>query len=179
MGARNKLLIDVDGQPLVRRSASLLVAAGFIPLVVLGHEAERIRAALEGLPVRTVVNPNPSEGQVSSVRCGLRAARPEVDGVLVALSDQPRLRVEDVVSICDAFFRRGAAHVVIPTHGGRRGNPILLDRIGVSRTLCHGRGFGCRQFIERHRDQVTTVACGPGVVLDVDHPEDLALLSED
>ena len=50
---RNKMLLPVDGVPMVRRTAERLLAAGVAPLVVVtGHEAERVHEALAGLPVR-------------------------------------------------------------------------------------------------------------------------------
>ena len=43
----NKLLLEIDGVPLVRRSAHMLVRAGIEDIVVvLGHQADRVRAAL-------------------------------------------------------------------------------------------------------------------------------------
>ena len=52
MGALNKLLIEVDGEPMVRRVAAAALASRAAPVVVVtGHEAERVRAALDGLDV--------------------------------------------------------------------------------------------------------------------------------
>jgi molybdenum cofactor cytidylyltransferase len=63
MGGRNKLLIEIGGEPLVRRSARTYLAAGADVHVVLGHEAGAVRVALAGLPLTFVENPNFAVGQ--------------------------------------------------------------------------------------------------------------------
>ena len=74
MGAHNKLLLDVGGQPMVRRVAETLLASRIDSvLAVLGHEHTAIAEALEGLPLRTVFNPDYAAGQMSSVRAGIEA----------------------------------------------------------------------------------------------------------
>src|SRR5260370_9726662 len=56
---RNKMLLELEGESLVRRAARRALAAALAPVVVvLGHEADRVRAALEGLPLDVPVNPD-------------------------------------------------------------------------------------------------------------------------
>jgi len=65
---RNKLLLELDGEPLVRRAARRALEAGLDPLlVVVGHEAAAVRAALSGLGCRFVDNPEWRRGQTSSI----------------------------------------------------------------------------------------------------------------
>ena len=72
MGADNKLLLPIDGEPVVRRTARQLLGAGLEEVVVvLGHEADSVSGALDGLAVRAVVNPDYRDGQMTSVRAGL------------------------------------------------------------------------------------------------------------
>jgi molybdenum cofactor cytidylyltransferase len=74
MGGRNKLLMDVDGQPMVRRVAVTLLNSRLREVIaVLGHDHARVAAALAGLPVRIVVNDEYALGQMSSVRAGIAA----------------------------------------------------------------------------------------------------------
>ena len=174
MGADNKLLLPIDGEPVVRRTARQLLAAGPEEVVVvLGHEADRIAGALDGLAVRTVLNPDYREGQMTSVRSGLAALTASVDGILVCLADQPYLTTADYASLIDAYAREGEKSVVVPTHGGRRGNPIVLAAAHRGAILARGANLGCKQFIARNPDLVATVAfASDGFVRDIDTPED-------
>ena len=80
MGGVNKLLLPVGGMPLVRRSVETLLRASVGEVVVvLGHEAERVRAAVGALPVRCVVNAAYASGMTSSIQAGVRAAAPGAD----------------------------------------------------------------------------------------------------
>jgi molybdenum cofactor cytidylyltransferase len=174
MGARNKLLLDVRGLPLIRRVVATVASCDWREIVVvLGFEAEAVGAALDGLPVRTVTNTGYQEGQATSVRCGLSSLRESCDGVAIFLGDQPGIDGGDIETLRSAFAGRGDASVVVPTFAGRRGNPILLDRRGIDEILRRGARFGCRHFIERYADLVTTVEMPwDHVVRDVDTPAD-------
>ena len=91
MGARNKLLLDVGGQPMVRRVAETLLASRVDEVIaVLGHEHAAIAQALGGLPLRIVVNRDYAAGQMSSVRAGIEAISEDPAAIVVALAISPR-----------------------------------------------------------------------------------------
>lgn len=177
MGDANKLLLPVDGAPMVRRALERILATDPVEVVVvLGHDADRVREAV-GDRARFVLNPDYEEGQMTSVRAGLAALTMPSQGVMIALSDQPGLEVEDLVAIRDAFVDRSRGAIVVPTYQGRRGNPIVLDRAQVDVMLARGTRFGCRQLIADHPDLVETFAMTTDRILrDVDRPEDYAAL---
>jgi molybdenum cofactor cytidylyltransferase len=179
MGPANKLLLDLGGSPLIRRVVATVASCPWQEIVVvLGFEAEQVGAALDGLPVRLAVNDQYREGQPTSVRRGLAALRASCDGVAIFLGDQPAIDSHDIELLRRAFADRGAASVVVPTFAGRRGNPILLDRHGIDEILRRGARFGCRHFISRYGDLVTTIAMPRDhVVRDVDTPADYAALT--
>ena len=82
----NKLLLVLDGEALVRRAVSAAMTAGLAPIiVVLGHEAEKVAAALEGLPCRTVINPDHARGKGTSLQVGIRAAADTNAGAAVVM----------------------------------------------------------------------------------------------
>src|SRR6185295_353638 len=69
---QNKLLLAVEGQPLVARAVRAAAAAGLAPIVVvLGHQAEQVRAALEGLEYHAVINPDHARGKGTSLQVGI------------------------------------------------------------------------------------------------------------
>ena len=106
MGHRPKALLRLGGVPLVRRQLIALSSAGVDKLVVvLGHHAEHIEPAVQGFPVTLVRNPDPDQGQTSSLRLGLAALGGKIDAVLVALADQPLIDVQDVNDLIAACER--------------------------------------------------------------------------
>jgi molybdenum cofactor cytidylyltransferase len=179
MGGRNKLLLPVDGVPLVRRSVALVAAQPFAEVVVVtGHEADAVADALRGLPVRIVLNARYEEGQMTSVHRGLAALSersPRAAGVMVCLADQPSLTAGDLRTIAAAFLERPGCAVLVPTFAGQRGNPIVLARASLAEILLRGGSFGCKQFIARNADLVTPLPMSDDhVVVDLDRPEDYA-----
>src|SRR5215468_460788 len=87
---RNKLLLDIRGEPLVRRTVRAALDAGLAPvLVVLGHERERISASLEGLACQAVFNADHTDGVHTSLRRGIRAVPREAEAAILTLADMP------------------------------------------------------------------------------------------
>lgn len=178
MGDANKLLLPVDGEPLVRRTARRLLAAGPEEAVaVLGHEREAVAEALAGLPLRTVVNPDHGRGQMTSVHAGLAALEKPSEGVMICLADQPLLTTEDYLALIEAFGRRGEKSILVPTYEGRRGNPIILAARHRAAILARQANLGCRQLVDRNPDLVASVAfANDHVVRDVDTEADYKAL---
>ncbi|MGA7800482.1 MAG: nucleotidyltransferase family protein [Gammaproteobacteria bacterium] len=178
MGATNKLMLEVGGEPLVRRTARTLLASRVEDVVaVLGHEAAAVGPLLADLPVKQVVNPDYSDGQMTSVHRGMAALGTACDGVMVTLADQALLTAADVNALIDAFEGIEENHVLVPVHRGRRGNPIVLSYRHREAILAGAPNLGCRRLIERHPELVTPVEMASDhVVFDLDTPDDYAEL---
>jgi CTP:molybdopterin cytidylyltransferase MocA/xanthine/CO dehydrogenase XdhC/CoxF family maturation factor len=155
MGAQNKLLLPIAGEPMIRRVLANVLAAGFVEVVaVLGHEAEEVRRAIAPLGVRTVYNERFESGQVSSVRAGLGALERRVDAVMVCLGDQPLITSADLQAMQAAYAARPEGSILIPVRGEQRGNPVIVDWQSGRDTLERGLNFGCRHFIEENPERV-------------------------
>ena len=178
MGGPNKLLLPIAGAPLVRRSIETLCRHHFVEVIaVTGRDAPAIEKAIQGLPIRVVRNPAYQDGQMTSVRAGLEALQEPSRGVFVALADQPWLTPEDVALIAQAFSDRPDCRVLVPTFRGARGNPIVLSRASLSSILARSGNFGCRQFVAKNPDLVTTVEMpSDHVIRDLDVPADYCAL---
>ena len=159
MGEDNKLLLEVDGEPMVRCTARHLLSAQPSELiVVVGHEAPHITEALRDLPLVIVRNSEYRNGQMTSVHCGLSALKSPCQGVMICLADQPFLTSDDYRAIMDKFRqRRSAKSILVPTHDGRRGNPIVLAHEHCSGILDRKANLGCKHLIDRNPDLVMTV----------------------
>jgi molybdenum cofactor cytidylyltransferase len=176
MGPRNKLLLEIDGVPMVRRVAGTAIRAGLDPvLVVVGHGASDVRRALEGLPVSFAENEHPEAGLSSSLRTGLAALPLDVAGVIVLLGDMPWVEARDVTALLEAFDPTASREICVPVHDGRQGNPVLWSsRFFVEMAALEGDA-GARALFERHAASVFEVpVAGAGILRDVDTPEALA-----
>jgi molybdenum cofactor cytidylyltransferase len=123
----NKLLLEVDGVAVVRRVVeAVLSGVGGPVVVVVGHEADRVATALEGLPVRPVLNPSFVEGMGTSVAAGVASVRPGPTGYLICVGDLPGLSPILVRTVVDAFRRADGSQIVAPSHRGRRGHPVIF-----------------------------------------------------
>lgn len=123
-----KQLLDWHGRSILRHLSSVLLDADLDPVVVvLGHEAERLREEIDDLPLRVVVNEDYDRGMFSSVQCGFRALMEEVDACVVALVDQPRIDPDLLRRLVREHMHEGA-QVTIPVYAGQTGHPIVVGR---------------------------------------------------
>jgi molybdenum cofactor cytidylyltransferase len=178
MGA-NKLLAELGGEPILRHVVRAALASPARPVVVVtGNQAAEVEAALAGLEVTFVHNPAFAEGMSTSLRAGIAAlAAREVDGALVCLGDMPRVTAGHLAAVMAAFDPARGAAIVVPTCARKRGNPVLWGRRFFAEMAALGGDVGARALLERHADQVATVALeDPAILLDVDTPEALAAL---
>ncbi|MFR9778499.1 NTP transferase domain-containing protein [Micromonospora sp. MS34] len=169
---RPKALVELDGEPLVRRAVRLLRAGG-CPLVhvVAGAGAD----VLPELPGAVLVaNPRWREGLGTSLRRGLASLPGHVDAAVVVLVDQPALDPAAVRRVCAAHT--AGAPVAVATYAGRIGHPVLLSRATWSLLAPYATGDrGARDFLRARADLVTRMPCdGAGSPADLDTPADLA-----
>ena len=179
MGGPNKLLQNVGGRALVRIAAETALAsrAGQV-LVVTGHQAAEVEAALQGLAVTFVHNPDYAEGLSTSVRAGIAALPASVDAAVICLSDMPRVGPALIDRLIEAFDPSSGALIVLPSHEGRRGNPVLWARRFFEDLKALEGDTGARQILARHGDGVVEVPVDDSAAsFDVDTPEALAELA--
>lgn len=176
---RNKLLLTVDGVPMVVRAVEAALASQARPVIVVtGHEAEAVRDALAGRPVTFVHNPDFGEGMSTSVRRGLEALPEAADGALMCLGDMPGIRAGHLDRLIAAFAPQEGCAICVPTHDGKRGNPVLLGRAFFPALGTVSGDRGARGLLAEHHDQVCEVELDEAVVTDVDTPESYAEVSK-
>jgi molybdenum cofactor cytidylyltransferase len=172
MGA-NKLLVELEGEPLVRRTARTAISAGLAPVVVVvGHEAELVLRALAGLPVRPVANARYAEGMNTSLSAGVDAVPASAEALVVLLGDMPLVDAALVREVMQRHAATGAP-VVAARYGASTAPPVLYAR-GLFRELRGGAGDGRgREVVRRHRERAELVDRPPAAMSDVDAPGDL------
>jgi molybdenum cofactor cytidylyltransferase len=178
MGSVDKLLLPVEGAPMIRRVVRIALAAGLAPVVVVTPSpAGSVGRALEGLAVRLVENENAKQGLSSSLRRGLDEVPDQARGVVVLLGDMPWVSPNTVGALVSAFDQVGGQSPCVPVRGGRWGNPVLWPAAFVPemRTLEGDRG--ARPLLDLHADRVCEVPVDDeGIHRDLDTPADMVTL---
>jgi molybdenum cofactor cytidylyltransferase len=175
LGGRPKPLLELGGVPLIRRQLIALSGAGVDELVVvLGHHAEAIEAAVRDFPVTLVRNPSPDDGQPSSVRIGLAALAGKLDAVIVALADQPLVNAQDISALIGAYKKRGEASMVVPRVAGQPGNPVIFEAALRDEWLAGDVNAACRRWRAQNPQRVHWFDTDTKRFrIDIDTPEDL------
>jgi molybdenum cofactor cytidylyltransferase len=142
--------------------------------VVLGAHAEDIRSELRLDPARVVVNPNWSQGQLSSIHAALRSLPAGgTDGLLLCLVDHPLITAALVNELIEKFYASGKP-IVLPTYDGRRGHPVIFSRRLYPELLAAPTDTGARAVVWKHAQEVLEVpTIEEGVVLNLNDPETL------
>jgi molybdenum cofactor cytidylyltransferase len=173
---RNKLLLSFKGKPLIAHAVDTLLASAVDEItVVLGHEADQVRAAIGQKRVRFVENRDYHEGLGSSVRAGFAAIPIHTSAIMIYLADQPLLEPGDVNFLICAFGEAGKINksIVVPLFRGQRGNPVIVNSSYKASILAIAGETGCRRVIKQNPDQVLTVEMKTDhVVRDIDTMED-------
>jgi len=180
LGGRPKSLLELGGVPLIRRQLVALSGAGVDEVVVvLGHHAEAIEAAVRDFPVTLARNPSPDDGQASSVRIGLQALSPKLDAVIVALADQPMINAQDITALIGAFKKRGDASMVVPRVAEAPGNPVIFEAALRDEWLAGDMNAACRRWREANPERVRWFDTDNSRYrVDIDTPEDLIAFTD-
>ena len=176
MGGPNKLPAEIGGRPLVRIAAEEALASRARPVIVVtGHQRDKVEAALAGLDVTLVHNPDFADGLSTSLKTGLAAVPADVDGAIVCLGDMPQVNAALIDRLVSAFDPESGALVVVPTFDGKRGNPVLWSRRFFPELMALEGDVGARHLIARYPEAVVEVpVTDKAALVDVDTPEALA-----
>jgi molybdenum cofactor cytidylyltransferase len=170
MGSPKPLLMW-RGEPFIRHIVRTALGADLSPIVIVaGVHTSEIRAAVAGLPVTLIHNPDWETGQSTSVRCGLRALPDTMGSAVFLLADQPHIPIELVEALKDQHAQT-LNPIVAPLIDERRGNPVLFDRVTFADLLALTGDVGGRAVFAKH--PITYVPWhDANLLLDVDAPED-------
>ncbi len=178
MGGPNKLLAEINGKPLVRIAVEQALASRASPVIVVtGHQRKEVEAAIAGLDVKTVHNPDFAQGLGTSLQAGVAAVPAENDAALICLADMPQVNAALIDKLIVAFDPEKGALVVLPTRDGQRGNPVLWSRRFFPDLMAVEGDVGARHLIARYAEAVTEVPVdGQAAFVDVDTPKSLQTL---
>ncbi len=165
---------------MIARTVARIKASRAAPVIVVtGHEAERVRAALAGADVAFSHNPDFATGMASSIAAGIKALPEGIDGALVCLGDMPGIEAAEIDRLIAAFDAGGGAAICIPVAGGRRGNPVLFARRFFKELEALQGDSGAKAVIAAHGDVVAEIAMdGTGTLVDLDTKDAIARFTD-
>lgn len=170
---------------MVTRIADAALASKAAPVyVVLGHDGDKVEAALRGRCATTcqmttpalafLDNPDFASGLASSLHTGLAALPGDCDGVLICLGDMPLVTAAHLDALIEAFDPEQGHAICVPVRNGKRGNPVLFARRFFAEMLTLTGDVGAKSLIGLHGHLVREVALDDDAVLiDIDTPADL------
>jgi molybdenum cofactor cytidylyltransferase len=172
---RPKQLLELQGKTLLQHVLESLINSDVDEIIlVLGHEADRIRESLPALPIKIVTNSDYKQGMASSLKRGLLALDAQSEAFLVCLADQPGIGPEIINTLIREFqqadHKRG---IVRPVYRGLQGHPVLIGAQYLQEALHQQGDVGARQILMNHPGDILDIAVEEDAVLkDIDTPEE-------
>lgn len=180
MKERNKLLLPFRTKTVIRYVIENIIAAGLDEvIVVLGHEAEKVKVALTNLSVKFVLNENFEKGMTTSIQSGIKNATGA--GYMICLSDMVMITSGEYSLMKDKFLQQlehDSACICLPRYNSEKGNPVIFSSHYSDAILQHREMEGCKTIVQQNKDHIYWIEMNTRHVLqDMDSPEDYELLN--
>ena len=178
---RNKLVEILRGKALVRHAVDAALASRLDPvLVVTGHEAEKMRAALAGATVTIVANPHYAKGLSTSLKAGIEAVPEDCEGAMILLGDMPGITPTLIDRLIASFEPAAGRAACVAMAGRRHGHPVLWARSFFPQLTALKGDKGARDLLEAQTSRLVEIAAGNDTpLIDIDTPEALAACRND
>ena len=182
MGSPKALLESPDGRSFVTRIVQTLRQAGVLDLVVVtgrDHDALVEVLSQDSTPPSIARNPDPSQGQLSSLLIGMDAVvRPDTEAIIVTLVDVPMVALSTVKRVI-AAWEKTRAPIVRPAIGDRHGHPVIFDRSVFDALRSAPIDTGAKSVVRAHeRDLLNVPVEDEGCLIDIDTPQEYRQLRE-
>ena len=175
MGATNKLLVPINGKPMVAFTAETIIASKANSVAaVTGFEHQKIQEAIKNSNIEFIHNKNFQNGISSSVVTAIKSAPEDCSAILIGLGDMPKITVSHINMLIDAYNPLEGRAICVPTWKGKRGNPVLWARRFFPEMLQLKGDFGAKELMGKYAELVVEVEMNDnGIVIDIDTPEAL------
>lgn len=169
-----KPLLEIRGRSFLATLAQAMLESVARLIVVVGAYADAVRCAVPGdSRIVVVENPGYLRGQLSSIKVGLNAVGGEAAGAIVHLADHPLVRAATFATLIEEYWH-SRKPIVIARYKDRRGHPVLFERALFAELQAAPEDQGARVVVSADPGRVAYVELDdPGIVMDLDTPEDL------
>lgn len=170
----HKLLAELAGEPVLRRTAGAVCALGFCEtIIVTGAQDDGVTATLAGLPCKAVHAPNWAEGISASIRVGIEALQHEWEGLFLFLGDMPLVPNGLCAELAD--LAKSSGYAARPLHGDVPGHPVAFTNEAAADLLALAGDEGAGSLLRGAGAKIGYLSTkDEGAIMDVDTPADLA-----
>ena len=171
MGSINKLLIRIEGRPMIQRVVDAAIEAASTDIyVVTGFERERIESCLSAYGVNFVHNESFRDGMGKTIAEGVKAISDQFfDGAMILLGDLPYLRADTVIAVAESFAEYEGRRIVVPIYDSDPGHPVVFPKTFFDELTQLTGDRGAREACARHQSRVTRLEVeDPGGTRDLD-----------
>ena len=175
MGTKNKLLVPINGKPMVALTAETIIASKASSVAaVTGFEHQKIQEAIKNSNIEFIHNKNFQNGISSSVVTAIKSAPEDCSAILIGLGDMPKITASHINKLIDAYNPLEGRAICVPTWKGKRGNPVLWARRFFPEMLQLKGDFGAKELMGKYAELVVEVEMNDnGIIIDIDTPEAL------
>src|SRR5947209_9384432 len=174
MGGAQKLLLEVDGKPMVRHAIEAASEGGCHQVLVV-YSTKDVMDAVDGA-AEVVHNADAAKGMSTSLRAGLAALRGDMEAALIVLGDQPLVGSRSVSVLLRSWRREGSRPAVAMAGNSDKQRwtpPVVLSRELWPDLEALEGDAGARQIFDAHPELLDVVPAA-GRPDDIDTPDDYA-----
>ncbi|WP_035270178.1 nucleotidyltransferase family protein [Desulfitibacter alkalitolerans] len=172
MGSNNKLLLPFHGKELILHTIEKIIGQDFFEIVIVtGWQSHELEKILMNYPVKLINHPGYLEGQSTSLKKGLSVISEKTLGAFFVLGDQPMVQEETIKRLIAGFLQK-PSFLTAPYYKDKRGNPVIIPRQFFSWLNQLQGDQGARDLFLREEIINKIHVHDPGVVEDIDTPED-------
>jgi molybdenum cofactor cytidylyltransferase len=177
---RDKALLPWRGGTFLSAAIRAMQSATDLVIVVAGANADALSPIVNAKAAFMTVNPDPAQGQFSSLRAGLQdVLNRGRDAAIVTLVDRPAADVATIEKLKDEFLAADdKTWAVVPEYAGKHGHPIVIGREMMSAFLDAPDSSSARDVEHSLQSHIRYVPVDdPLVAANVDTPDDFAKLT--
>jgi molybdenum cofactor cytidylyltransferase len=173
-----KPLLPLGNEIFLTRILRILREAGLPkPAIVLGRTAGIIQPKIQKWPADILINPDPDQGQLSSIQIGFSLLDPRFEAGMIWPVDQPAVSEDLVIRLTRLFIESGSL-IAFPFCGGKRGHPAIFHRALFQEFMEAPLSEGPKKILFRHEQHSALLPTEESAcVADIDTPEDYRALT--
>lgn len=175
---RNKLLVDMGGEPMFMKSVRAAIKSKASPVyVVTGYRAEELEEHLQNLDINILRNNDYASGVKTSIRLGLNSVPSFCDGAILLPADMPYITPEYLDKMIASFEKGNRKQLCISYYQGRKYNPILWGRDLYQNADLVPENAHLRVVFIEHHDYTKLVDADESACVDINFPYDIEILT--
>tara|TARA_B100000886_G_scaffold53693_1_gene32995 strand:+ start:34 stop:645 length:612 start_codon:yes stop_codon:yes gene_type:complete len=180
MGEPNKLLLLIDGKPMIHSVCKMVLGARVNQVVlVTGYQSNKIEKSIpEG--INTIVHNRKWEsGMMSSICAGMSRLDKDVEGNMIVLGDMPLISTITINRIIKEFNKHSGKHIIYPEYNNRQANPVIFPRKYFPEILKSKGDNGCKKVLKKYPGNAVGIPINTDeVIIDCDTRDDYLLIEK-